>query len=879
MAQREVGAGAPEDLVASAVKAAVSAAKEQPSTPQPDPHVATAFALGWQIAELYRPDSPSHVPPANLEDLPGIGKLDEAQRQRIALRQVQAALAKLAEPMEKGHVAEPDLAELETCLMQPTDAGTQQDAVRKLHVELLESLTAADFRLGKAYGIGRSLADTTRNPASAETLLAELEPHRIAQLRERIDDLATALPAHAGHGVSISLARWTERLFPTERPETPGTTHEAGDQLERASEALPVLERQGQLWRALLSGEKSGPDMLRTRNYIDAVWRLLRRYWPLIALVLLLFVGGLTYIIIEGSKTAFVAGVSAIVASFGLTWKGVGSTLGAAGAKAELHIWGGEIDTAIADAVTLLAPQQKRTLLGQRTERSRDYAGRRELATLQSPKALTVSPELLEPVLNPERLLEKVQDLQAQAQKQPASALPPGAAPRPGYLGEIAAGIEAEKGDPQRVQRAPTRTGPAAAAPPPVVYLSRKPSVSQFMSVITHCFEESLTSPPLERLLHLSALEHLWQDLERLSEELRARFREFGPCDIGFIQTKLYQLAASITPGGLHPFSQRPPVAPLADKAAIILLGDWATGLPQARNVSARIAEQLAAIGPDTEIHVVHLGDTYYSGLEDECRRRFLDLWPVAPGSRAKSWTLAGNHDMYSGGHGYFEVLLADPRFAHQERCSYFAIANRSWQIVGLDSAYKDPDRGSLQEPQAEWLKARVGEDSSRGTILLTHHQPFSAYEDVETPLPGEVDAAVAPNKLSAWFWGHEHRCLVYNPGDETEKYKDVAMYEAVVGHGGVPTMRQSLSPEESKRETSWTFDDYYEVGDEQWMLGGFAVIQVDGERASVQYYDEYGKTRRSEGLGYPASQSGLEAARIMQDKRRTVDPDPIPRP
>src|SRR5262249_56052230 len=116
--------------------------------------------------------------------------VDEAEGEGMALGQVQAALAKLAEPMEKGHLAEPDLAELETCLLQPTPAATQQEAVRKLHLELLESLTAADYRLGKAYGIGRSLADTCRNPASAETLLAELMPHRIAQLRQRIHDLA-----------------------------------------------------------------------------------------------------------------------------------------------------------------------------------------------------------------------------------------------------------------------------------------------------------------------------------------------------------------------------------------------------------------------------------------------------------------------------------------------------------------------------------------------------------------------------------------------------------------------------------------------------------------------------------------------------------------
>ena len=46
-----------------------------------------------------------------------------------------------------------------------------------------------------------------------------------------------------------------------------------------------------------------------------------------------------------------------------------------------------------------------------------------------------------------------------------------------------------------------------------------------------------------------------------------------------------------------------------------------------------------------------------------------LDLWPVTAdqaGAGVTSWSLNGNHDMYSGGFGYFQTLLADPRFAAQ---------------------------------------------------------------------------------------------------------------------------------------------------------------------------------------------------------------------
>ena len=146
---------------------------------------------------------------------------------------------------------------------------------------------------------------------------------------------------------------------------------------------------------------------------------------------------------------------------------------------------------------------------------------------------------------------------------------------------------------------------------------------------------------------------------------------------------------------------QRPATVRLEDTAKVFVLGDWATGLTPARNVAVRIREQLQRVPDGVDTHVIHLGDTYYACLENEVRRRFLDLWPVAPGASVRSWSLAGNHDMYSGGHGYYEVLLADPRFAQQQQCSYFSLRNDYWQIIGLDSSYKNPDTPTCRSLRA----------------------------------------------------------------------------------------------------------------------------------------------------------------------------------
>ena len=489
-------------------------------------------------------------------------------------------------------------------------------------------------------------------------------------------------------------------------------------------------------------------------------------------------------------------------------------------------------------------------------------------------------------MLDPGRLLEKLESLKDERESPKQTEVPPGQQLPPGHFDDLHEAIEEEQSASHPAIRASTPPVGGVPAPPPVIYLSRKPTVSQFMSVVTHCFEEELSTPALEKLLHLHALDHLWRDIERWTEDLRSRFRAFGPCDIRFLEPKLAQVLAGFR--GPHGFSTEPPEVRLADRARVFVVGDWATGLPQARNVAARIREQLLQVPPGIDCHVIHLGDTYYSGLEDECRRRFLDLWPVPAGSSACSWTLAGNHDMYSGGYGYFDVLLADPRFAAQNRCSYFSLVNDHWQILGLDSSYKDPENPDLQDPQEEWLSERVGNAGERRTMLLTHHQPFSAYETVNTQLPRTVARALGGNRVEAWLWGHEHRCTVYEPGISTKGttdngYDELARYTALIGHGGVPSLRSAASGPEGDGDVSrdavdWEFDDYYKVGDDHWGLGGFAVLTFDGPTVEIQYYDEYGKERREgEPFAYQAETAGLAAGRAAPDERPIRAPDTLP--
>ncbi len=258
-------------------------------------------------------------------------------------------------------------------------------------------------------------------------------------------------------------------------------------------------------------------------------------------------------------------------------------------------------------------------------------------------------PRLLDQVLDPDALLAKLAELERARAEHPEHA-------RVGQ--ERYDSIKHALTDEAMRAHAPSARGgggPGEGRPPATIYLQPHAALSQFQSVITNCFEAELVSAG-----RLEPSEH---GIGRLLEELKERFRRFGPCDIRWVEPSLLKLATGLL-ADKHAFPDRPPErVELASNARVFLVGDWATGLPQARNVASAIARQLAETPAERECHVIHLGDTYYSGLEEEYTHRFLPLWPVQRDSRARSWSLNGNHDMYAGGHGYFDTLLRDPRF------------------------------------------------------------------------------------------------------------------------------------------------------------------------------------------------------------------------
>jgi hypothetical protein len=297
-----------------------------------------------------------------------------------------------------------------------------------------------------------------------------------------------------------------------------------------------------------------------------------------------------------------------------------------------------------------------------------------------------------------------------------------------------------------------------------------------------------------------------------------------------------------------HPFNDRPadPVR-LAEKSRIVMVGDWGSGLPRAQRVADHMRTHIArGLEEGRQVHALHLGDVYYSGFEREYRNRFLRYWPVDPtqADTVYSWSVNGNHDMYSGGHGYFKTLLTDPRFACQQQSSWFTIENDHWRIVGLDTSWDeegihDPreERG-LTAPQPAQLQAWANEDD-RPFMLLSHHQLFSGWEKPGPYLRNTLKPLLDAGRIRAWFWGHEHKCVVHQPFEGVQ-------YGRCVGHGGVPVYAVG-APENAEPQIEWVEQRAIDGFVERWALFGFAVLDFDGPHVTVSYIDEFGQLAHQE--------------------------------
>jgi len=280
----------------------------------------------------------------------------------------------------------------------------------------------------------------------------------------------------------------------------------------------------------------------------------------------------------------------------------------------------------------------------------------------------------------------------------------------------------------------------------------------------------------------------------------------------------------------------QPPSIPdeIGADGAIALLGDWGTALYGAPPCSEAVTQL------DDLLGVVHLGDVYYAGTEKEEHRNLIDYWPAQLGGDAHPKVLSracdSNHEMYSGGEGYFRVALP----AFRQTASAFSFMNEHWLFVGIDSAC---DHKGYFAKQKTWLTRLLAEHlGTRKLVLFSHHYPFSHFKEENLSLRAIVGDVLAQHQAFSWYWGHEHLLALYDAHPES------GVLGRCVGHSGFPYKRPTIS--DSTAESLPDGSKLWDVGEQgpapparildgpnKWIKGhesmfgpnGFMVLRLQG--------------------------------------------------
>ena len=226
----------------------------------------------------------------------------------------------------------------------------------------------------------------------------------------------------------------------------------------------------------------------------------------------------------------------------------------------------------------------------------------------------------------------------------------------------------------------------------------------------------------------------------------------------------------------------------LPNSLRMAILGDWGTGLYGARPCAESIQKDPKDYGM-----LLHLGDVYYSGTKDEVSDRFLKYWPDKPNAINRACN--SNHEMYTGGRAYFKQTLKK----FNQSASYFSLQNDHWLLAGLDSAYVE---GELTKDQVAWLKDLIDKAGNRRVILFTHHQLFSWAEKSKAKLQAQMGELLVAKKVFAWYWGHEHRCMLF------DEHPAWGIRGRCVGHSGYPYFRDKFTEgtivQSGAQDTTW---------------------------------------------------------------------------
>ena len=256
--------------------------------------------------------------------------------------------------------------------------------------------------------------------------------------------------------------------------------------------------------------------------------------------------------------------------------------------------------------------------------------------------------------------------------------------------------------------------------------------------------------------------------------------------------------------------------------ATVALIGDIGTGT----DVAAAVLLGALSFKPDV---ILHVGDVYYSGTEEEFNRYFIGLIKAVfedQGVNIPVFTLPGNHEYFTGAIPYFKCLdsnLLVQEEGQRQQASFFKLdtEDEGWQFLGMDTSFHghymggpaskmdqalkdlhldagtahnpiiEPDMVYVRPDELDWHHYHLNEHQGR-TILLGHHQVYSRNQKVGVeqrkvdgkPDPQDTNRAGVNtrlwkgfgtyfDKVAAWFWGHEHNLCIYEDNFRPEGWPE----------------------------------------------------------------------------------------------------------
>jgi hypothetical protein len=163
---------------------------------------------------------------------------------------------------------------------------------------------------------------------------------------------------------------------------------------------------------------------------------------------------------------------------------------------------------------------------------------------------------------------------------------------------------------------------------------------------------------------------------------------------------------------------------------------------------------------------------------------------------------------------------------------------------LGLDTSYED---AGLPGEQAAWVLSELDANPGLRTALLSHPQLFSPYDErdgkpTSPALREKIRPVLATGRIDAWFWAHEHRCVVYDAHEGVD-------FASCAGHGGIPEYLVASETDPYPPPMRYDYRLRRGAGLEPWNTFGFAVLELDGPAMRIRYVDEDGRTHHREAL------------------------------